>query len=75
MIHVRAQASEKFLDANKEQLVDCVLHISFVGFPEISTLKKVLDGFLNTRAEFNKDYFTLADKIEEFLKKEETFTR
>ena len=74
MIHVRAQASSES-SVDKNITLDPVLHISFVGFTEISTLKKVLDGFLNTRAEFNKDYFTLADKIEEFLKKEETFTR
>lgn len=44
-----------------------VLHLSFVGVPELLRLKDLLSRSLNCAPEFGKDYFELADKLDALI--------
>ena len=59
MIHVRPQAA----DLND----DPVLHVSFVGLPEIQRFRTVLGRALNCAADFDPAWFELSDRLDQFL--------
>lgn len=59
MIHARvSQSTDTF---------EPVLHLSFVGVPELIRLQSLLARSLNCAPEFGKDYFELADKLDSLI--------
>ena len=69
MIHVRVQQGISPLDAARVDIPpsDPCLHISLTTLKEIEEFQTVVNGYLNCRADFNKDWFELADKLEVFI--------
>ena len=59
MIHVKTQVAD--LNDNP------VLHISLVGTADIQKFRSLLGRALNCAPEFGADWFTLADRVDQFL--------
>ena len=72
MIHVRAMAAYTDKDQNGDVIMSeaSTLQFSLVGLPTVQKFKELLDRSLNCSPEFGKEWFDLADKVEEFIAKE-----
>lgn len=59
MIHARVSQSDNTFEP--------VLHLSFVGVPELKRLQSLLQRSLNCAPEFGEDYFELSDRLDTLI--------
>lgn len=71
-IHVRASLRARDKDEHGDVIFaeDSTLHISIVGRTDLLKLQELFNRALNCSPEFGADWFELAGKLEEFLRKD-----